>query len=180
MKRHGSSRYTGFSLVELMITIAILGILAALAIPALTSYMARAKTSEAAGNINLLFKNASSYYLSDRTGQSITATVTGYCTIDDAGPRPSTPMGSKQKFTADSNLRAIHFHVADFVFFSYGVSSAGARCENSSNTTNLYTFYANGDLDDDGRMSTFELATGTDADNTLYHSRGLYILHETE
>jgi prepilin-type N-terminal cleavage/methylation domain-containing protein len=180
MKRQGSSPHQGFSLIELMITVAILGILAALAIPSLTSYIARSKTSEASGNINQLFKNASSYYTSDLAGQGVTSSVTGFCTVGDAGPRPATPTGAKQKFTADTNLRALRFHIADFVYFSYGVTSAGDQCDNTANTDSLYTFYANGDLDDDGTLSTFELATGTDESNTLYHGRGFYIANEIE
>lgn len=180
MKRHGTEQHRGFTLIELMITIAILGILAALAIPSLMAYIARSKTSEASGNLNHLFKSASSYYISDLAGKSISATISGYCTIGDAGPRPPTPSDSKQKFEGDANLKALSFHVADFVYFSYGISSAGGRCDNSANTSNLYTFYANGDLDGDGTMSTFEFAAGSDESNTLYHSRGLYIVDEVE
>lgn len=180
MKRQGPSPHRGFTLIELMITVAILGILAALAIPSLTAYIARSKTSEASVNVNQLFKNASSYYTSDLAGQGVTSSVTGYCTVDNAGPRPPTPAGSKQKFTADTNLRALRFHIADFVYFSYGVSSAAGQCDNTANTASLYTFYANGDLDDDGTLSTFELATGTDSSNTLYHGRGFYIVNEVE
>jgi prepilin-type N-terminal cleavage/methylation domain-containing protein len=181
MTRKGG-QYRGFTLIELMITIAILGIIAALAVPAFSAYVSRSKTAEASSNLNMLFKSASSYYTADIAGQSISSTVTGYCTVGDAGPRPPVPGNSKQPFTADANLRALRFHIADYVYFSYGLTSAVATgsCGHSANTTALYTFWANGNLDNDLVLSTFELAAGTDADNSLYHARGLHIVSESE
>jgi prepilin-type N-terminal cleavage/methylation domain-containing protein len=175
-------QHRGFTLIELMITIAILGILAALAIPAFSAYVARSKTSEASGNINVMFKSAATYYTRDLAGESMTATVTGHCVVGHAAAEPSTPSKDKKLFTADSNLRALSFHIADYVYFSYGLTSTGANssCGHDANTQNLYTFWARGNLDNDLVLSTFELAAGTDAENTLYHARGLYIANETE
>jgi type IV pilus assembly protein PilA len=175
-------RDRGFTLVELMIVIAILGILAALAIPAFTAYVARAKTSEASSNLNQMFKCTASYYSGDLARKGIGSTVTGNCTIGNAGPNPATPSGSKTKFVPDSNFRAINFFISDYVYFSYGISAASANsvCGHTGNTNALYTYYANGDLDSDSTLSTFELAAGSDSGNTLYHSRGLYISKETE
>ncbi len=56
----------GFTLIELMIVVAIIGILAAIAIPALTKYMRRAKTSEARVQLAKLFDATSSAFSSER------------------------------------------------------------------------------------------------------------------
>lgn len=52
----------GFTLIEIMIVVAILGILAAIAIPALTKYMRRAKTSEARIQLAKMFDATSAYF----------------------------------------------------------------------------------------------------------------------
>ncbi|GAB3231861.1 pilin [Psychrobacter pacificensis] len=54
----------GFTLIELMIVIAIIGILAAIAIPAYTDYTARAKITEAVAALASAKTSVSEYYTS--------------------------------------------------------------------------------------------------------------------
>ena len=172
----------GFTLIEMMFVVSILGILSALAIPAFASMIARSKTSEVGGNLSSMYKLAASYYASERSNQGSTTSVAGHCTVDDAMPSPATPHKFKQSFAADASFRELGFTISDMVYFQYGLATLNgvSSCEHAANSSGLYTFFAHGDLDADGIRSTFELAAGTDAFNLLYHGRGLYIDRETE
>jgi prepilin-type N-terminal cleavage/methylation domain-containing protein len=171
----------GFTLIELMVVVGILGVLSAIAVPSFIAIVRRSKTAETAVVLNAMFKSAASYYASERAAQSQTATLAGHCTINDAGPSPDSASAYKQPFVADPNFTAIGFTIADQVYYSYTIWAHGtAGCDHPANSDTLYTFEAKGDLDGDGITSRFELAAGSDASNTLYHQQAIFIDHETE
>ena len=64
----------GFTLIELLIVIAIIGILAAIAIPTYLSYVNRAKDSEAATNLGAIFTDETAFNATNSTYISAGAT----------------------------------------------------------------------------------------------------------
>jgi hypothetical protein len=114
----------------------------------------------------------------ERTGRGMASSTVTYCTVGKDGLSPS-PTANKQKYSAGTNAKALGFSIADYVYFGYGISGT-AKCGWSAKQSSVYTFFAEGDLDGDKKHSTFELATGTDADATLYHAKGFYIVNEIE
>ncbi|MEY4581633.1 MAG: hypothetical protein RL701_6336 [Pseudomonadota bacterium] len=172
----------GFTLIELMVVVGIVGVLSAIAIPSFAIMVKRSKTAEVSGNLNAMFKHAASYYSSERSTQGQVSSVSGYCTVQDANQSPPVPRKIKQPFSPDASFRALGYSIGDQVYYSYGLVAQGgtSKCARVANSTGLYTFFAHGDLDSNNVVSTFELAAGSDASNVLYHARGFHIEHETE
>lgn len=61
------NRTKGFTLIELMIVVAIIGILSAIAIPAYTDYVTRSKIPEATSNLADLRVRMEQHFLDNRT-----------------------------------------------------------------------------------------------------------------
>ncbi|MET0343830.1 MAG: prepilin-type N-terminal cleavage/methylation domain-containing protein [Polyangiales bacterium] len=168
---------SGFTLIELMIVVAILGILAAIAIPAFVTYVRRAKTVEATENVAKLFDAVATYYSKEFIAQGVTSTMQTNCTVATAD-NGVTPNAQKNPGTYTGSFAAVGFAVPPG-YYRYDIV-ATALCQNTPANMSIYTLRAIGNLDADTTSSTFEYAVGSSTENELYHAPGMYIINETE
>jgi prepilin-type N-terminal cleavage/methylation domain-containing protein len=156
----------GFTLIELMITVAIIGVLAATAIPAFIKYTRKAKTSEARQNVRKIYDGArqANYERDPPFAGVASMTPTG---VADFFPPYSAPTpladpgccamgGTKERCEPDAALWevqpwiALHFSMPDphYYAYSYMVDFGG-------DSADMFWARAHGDLDCDTDQSTF-------------------------
>lgn len=152
MNRSIKRALAGFTLVELMIVVVILGILAAVAIPAFTRYVKRSKTSEATGNIAKIYQGEVTYY--QQSSENSVATFVA------AGPTPTVASTSASKFPAQPSSfassgvwSAIGFSLDGPFYYSYATTASATA----------FTATAAGDLDGDSTRSEFSRAAALNA-----------------
>ena len=92
---HSKRAAAGFTLVELMIVVAILGILATIAIPTVGLYARRAKTSEARMMISKMFDGSAAHFAVDRIDRGEVVQIGSGATLaPGATHRCPHPLGS--------------------------------------------------------------------------------------
>jgi len=83
-------RHQGFTLIEVMITVAIVAILAAIAIPAYSEYVQRARITEAVASLSDMRVKMEQYFQDNRSWAPPGPTVAP-CNAGTVAPLPTTP-----------------------------------------------------------------------------------------
>lgn len=148
-----TNRAHGFTLVELMIVVAILGVLAAVAIPSFQNYQLTAKRAEAFANLASLGKSQKAYFaeFSDFVASEPEPWFsTG--TLANRLKRDSRPIGT--------SYFELGWAPDGDVFFDYDTATAADPLNGNCGacTEGCFTATAYGDLDGDGLFSILILA----------------------
>lgn len=136
-------RCSGFTLIELMIAVAIIGILASVAIPQFLVYQARSRRSEAYANLGALGHTQKAYHAE----------------FDAFAPATQAPGGSlsTQKRVWDSAAKttfaAVGWEPEGAVYYDYDtntVTLGGTSCSSDCSQGGCFTATAYGDVDGNG------------------------------
>lgn len=133
-------RTSGFTLIELMITVAIVGILAAMAMTHYMRFQLRSKVTEGKSNL-----------ASIRTAEHAYVSVSSTFTATAPSPVADPLLGSSRLEWADAGgFDALGWEPEGAVYFNYRVTTGPGGCPGPGSPCTSFTAEAASDLDGDG------------------------------
>jgi type IV pilus assembly protein PilA len=168
--RGRQSGTAAFTLIELMIVVAIIGILAILAVYGIRKFIANAKSAEARASVGAMAKDEAAAYeresmagsvlavsttstLARRMCLSASATVPVSATSVQGKKYQSTPQEWIVDGPANAGFACLKFTIdmPQYYLYSYSVTGTGSALGNS------FLAAAQGDLNGDGVLSLFQM-----------------------
>jgi len=142
----------GFTLIELMIVVAIIGILAAIAVPNFIRYQLRAKASELKENVNAIFRSEEAYKNREPGPGVYSGANLGTIPAACGGTPPSS---FKYPWTATdlADAQAIDWIIEGSTYGCYHVLTPAPAIH--------LTIYAESDIDSDGVRNCVHLFKAT-------------------
>jgi type IV pilus assembly protein PilA len=155
-----NSKLKGFTLIELMIVVAIIGILAAIAIPNFIRYQLRSKTSEARTNLGGIKTSQEAFKATEDNYVAAVAQPAGAPLPTKLGwtNSPCMAMCDRTGIGNCTEFDCIGFRPAGDVYYLYLTNNRLA----GAGTTPEFCGSAVGDLDGDGALGDFALQTTND------------------
>jgi prepilin-type N-terminal cleavage/methylation domain-containing protein len=148
---NGRSGTGGFTLVELMIVVAIIGIVTAIAIPGFSRWIKKSRSVEAAGHLNKMWQGSVGYYESNHAGTAARQFPVGDGTlgaVDCCTASAAKCPGANPRFNGPTWI-ALQYVVPDPHFYYPTYESTGV------NAAAVFTAGATGNLDCDTIRATY-------------------------